>query len=51
MEQALSIQDEMDKSQTKLMAGGKDLKIPELDPAIDSNVRAGRNMSTLTGGQ
>ena len=42
----------MDKSQMKLMAGGKDLKVPELDLATDAtNFRAGRNMSTLTGGQ
>ena len=51
MEQALSTQDEADKSQMKLMAGGKDLKIPELDLASDAtNVRAGRNMSNLTSG-
>ena len=52
MEQALSVQDEKDKNQMQLMGGGKQLKLPELDPTMPeiSNFRTARNSSCLTTG-
>ena len=49
IEQALSIQDEMDKNQMQLLGGGSELKIPEKDPDI-TNSRSARNSSILSTG-